>query len=358
MSIKIIDSHMHFSQWVREDGESTFDVLKNYQKNNNISGVDNMCCSNVPGMWDSYEIDQSILGAILKIENPLAFSHGCLYIPKDYTQVKNFRFKDQLEELMELGLDGVKICDFKPDAYKILNVEKLMDEYQEYISACEKYGVHMCWHVADPEANWDINQVSDYAKRKGWFYGTSEYPTFDELIAFTYSLLDAHPRLQVMLAHAFFKSFAPDEVVMILNKYPYLNIDLAPGWEMFKGFRANYEKWYNIFREYSNRFLYATDANMIYPDAHLNDLAQNSMKFFKTDDEFVVQGNRIAKGIKLEKEYLENIMYKNHERIVGEKPREINKTALKKYIERYLPLMPDSKNKQMTQEYYRKNLIS
>lgn len=355
--MKIIDAHMHIPQWVRYDGKSAFDIMREYQENNNISYVDNMCCSNNRNLWSGYEMDQSILGAIAKLENPTVFTHGCLYIPEDITQIKKYDFKSQLEELMELGLDGVKICDFKPDAYKTLNVEKLLGEYEEYIGYCEKYNVHMCWHVGDPKTCWDESLVSEAFKSRGWFYGDGTFPTYGEIMGLAYKLIDMHPNLSVLLAHAFFKSFDPDEMVELLQKYPNVNIDLAPGWEMHVGFRTYYEKWYDIFRKYSDRFLYATDASMISNDEGMNTIAQRVLRFLRTDDEFEIAGNRLSHGIKLEQSHLENILYKNHERIVGVTPKEINKTALKKYIERYLPLMPDSKNKKMTEEYYRKNLL-
>ena len=47
--------------------------------------------------------------------------------------------------------------------------------------------------------------------------------------------------------------------------------------------------------------------------------------------------------MKLPKEALENILYKNFERTVGNKPRKINKDALKKYIEKYKHLIPEEK---------------
>ena len=59
----------------------------------------------------------------------------------------------------------------------------------------------------------------------------------------------------------------------------------------------------------------------------------------------------------LEQGHLENILHKNHENAVGCTPRPIHRPALKKYIERYLPLMPDSRNRQMTESYYRKQLL-
>ena len=357
METKIVDGHMHITQWIGKDGKNVFDCIKDYQKVNQIAAIDNMCCSNNANLWGGYEMDQSILGAIVKIENPTVFTHGCLYIPQDVTEIQNYRFQDQLEELMELGLDGVKICDFKPDAYNILHVESLLQEYEAYIDACEKYNVHMCWHVADPQTCWDPDQVSEDFKRRGWFYGDGAHASYEKLIAYAYELLDRHPNLHVLLAHAFFKSFDPDEVIALLEKYPNVNIDFAPGWEMFDGFRTYYEKWYDIFRKYSTRFVFATDATMTSSAAHINAIAENVLRFLQTDDQFAVPGEHFAHGVKLEQDQLENILYKNHAAAVGEKPREINKQALKKYIERYLPLMPDSKNRQMTEEFYRKNLL-
>lgn len=354
----IIDGHMHLAQWENKDGESVFDVLRKYQEENGIVAVDNMCCTSNDTLWKGFEMDQNILGAIAKINNPSVFTHGCLYIPDNLPASSKIGVKDQFEELMELGLDGIKICDFKPDAYKLFNVEEHLEEYDEYIGLCEKYNVHMCWHVADPKTFWDPEKVSESAKKSGWFYGDGSFATYDRLIKLTYDFLDRHPNLNVMLAHMFFKGKNPDEIIALLDKYPNVNIDLAPGWAMFADFMDDYDKWCGIFRKYSDRFVYATDAGMcLTTESMTRGYAQYVLKFLQTDEEFEVYGKNFTRGIKLEREYLDNILYKNHQRIVGEKPRQINKQALKKHIERYLPMMPDSKNKQMTEEYYRKELL-
>lgn len=348
---------MHIPQWFRGDGKRAFEVIEEYRQDNDIAYVDNMCCSNNANLWDGYEMDQSILGAIAKLENPNVFTHGCLYIPQDSAQTGKYDFVGQLEEMMEIGLDGVKICDFKPDAYRILSVERRLDEYEKYIACCEKYGVHMCWHVADPAFFWDETKVSDEIKALGWFYGNGDYPTYEKLIAYAYELLDRHPKLHVQLAHAFFKSEEPDEVENLLKKYPDVQIDLAPGGEMFDGFRAQYDRWSSIFRTYSDRFVYATDASTTYSREEMSNLAQNVLRFLQTDDVFDFPGGHVAHGLGLEQAHLENILYKNHERAVGAAPQSICKSALKKAMNRYLPLMPDSQNKRMAEEYYRKNLL-
>jgi len=355
--MKKIDGHMHIPQWVRQDGRLVFDVIEEYCRSNELAYVDNMCCSNNANLWSGYEMDQSILGAIAKLENPRVFTHGCLYIPQDEAQFRKYDFKSQLEELMEIGLDGVKICDFKPDAYKLLGVERHLADYDEYIGYCEKYGVHMCWHVADPDFFWDGTKVSERIRQLGWFYGDSSYPSYEKLIDLAYQMIEKHPYLHVLLAHAFFKSNEPEEVEELLKKYSNVCIDLAPGAEMFDGFKTRYEQWYRIFRVYSDRFVYATDAATTQPTENMSRRAEHVLKFLSTDEEFIFNGKYATRGIRLDAEHLENILYRNHERDVGVLPRTINRNALKKYIDRYLPLMPDSNNKRMTEEYYRKNLL-
>ena len=359
MKNKIIDSHMHIAQWQGYDGKSVFDVIREYCEKNNIMAIDNMCCSNNATLWDGFEGDQNILGAIAKLECPNVFTHGCLYIPDNPSREEKFEVKNQLEELMELGLDGIKICDFKPDAYKLFDVENHLEEYEEYISLCEKYGVHMCWHVADPTTFWDADKVSDHAKQAGWFYGDGRHASYERLIDLAYGFIDRHPNLNVTLAHMFFKGKNPDEMTALLGKYPNVTIDFAPGAAMFGDFMQDYDKWCGIFREYSDRFLYATDVTLpLTSESMTGEIAEYVLKFLETDEAFRISyANIDSRGVKLEGERLDNMLYKNHDRIVGKKPREINRSALKKHIVRYLPLIPDSGNKQLTEEYYRKNLM-
>jgi predicted TIM-barrel fold metal-dependent hydrolase len=126
---------------------------------------------------------------------------------------------------------------------------------------------------------------------------------------------------------------------------------------MFNGFRTHYEKWYRIFRQYSNRFLFATDAATHATPESLQNRAGYVLRFLKTDDEYFVRENCTAHGIRLEQEHLEKILYRNHERTVGKDPNPIDKAALKKHIERYLPLMPNTRNRALTEAYFRKNLL-
>lgn len=43
---RAIDAHMHVCQWFLDSGETSFNVLERYQKDNCLEAVDIMCCSN------------------------------------------------------------------------------------------------------------------------------------------------------------------------------------------------------------------------------------------------------------------------------------------------------------------------
>ncbi len=351
--MKRIDAHMHVCQWFSKDLCTAFEALERYQQENEIESVDIMACSNENNLWDGYELDQNIIAAITKLEVPSTYIHGCMVIPPLSEEA---RFQDQLEELYAMGFDGIKCCEYKPDSYKIHQMDQREEAFEAYFSWCEAHHFPMCWHVADPDTFWHWETVPDWAKEANWFYGDGSFPSYEALYQKTYAILDRHPNLHVMLAHAYFLSGKPDEVRALFGKYPRVTLDLAPGWEMFEGFYTHRAEWSDIFRTYSDRILYATDADMTASVQQSGKLAKDVYRFLTTDDEFTTNGDYRTKGIALEEEHLHKILYTNAKRIVGNRPRPIDKGLLRKHIQKMLPILPDTRNRQMIEQYLRKRL--
>ncbi|MBR3998727.1 MAG: hypothetical protein IKI93_10345, partial [Clostridia bacterium] len=88
-------------------------------------------------------------------------------------------------------------------------------------------------------------------------------------------------------------------------------IDLAPGGEMFDGFRIYHVQWCRIFRKYSNRFMFATDVSTSQPTEYMTNLSEKVLRFLQTEDEFAFSAANTAHGIGLEKEHLENILWQH-----------------------------------------------
>ncbi len=358
MKVKI-DAHMHLSSWFCSDNETrAIDALADYYKAHGFASAGIMCCSNNKNLWARYEPDQCILAAIAKHELPNTYIHGCMMLP---TLVKSgdvpsaFDFKYQLDMLMAMGFDGIKFIEFKPDSFKINEIKKNFPAFEEYFSHCEKNDIPMCWHIADPEEFWDENKVPAFAKARGNFFGDGTFPSYDELYEMTYGILDRHPKLRVMLAHAFFLSEYPERMTALLEKYPNVTIDLAPGWEMFTGFYNHYNEWYGIFRKYSDRFIFATDADMTFGAQRANDLAEHELRFLATGDEFITHGNRHTRGIALENEQLEKLIGGNCKKIYGDCPKALDTAVFKEYCKTFLPYIPESQNKYEIEKYLKKD---
>ncbi len=354
-----LDAHMHITQWYANNGERSIDVLDKYCKSAGLDGADIMCCSNNRDLWDGYEADQCILAAITKNELPNTYIHGCMMLPnlvKSGDVPEAFDFKYQLDMLMSMGFDGIKCCEFKPDSFKINEMAKNMEEFEVYFDHCEKKDIPMCWHVADPEEFWDVNLAPKFAVEAGWVYCDGSFPSYDELYGITYGILDRHPNLRVMLAHAFFLSEYPEKMVALLEKYPNVTIDLSPGWEMFKGYKNHYDEWYNIFRKYSDRFHFATDADMFFGDGEALHLASNVLRYLETTDEYITPCDHFTRGIALEREHLDKILVGNTKRLLGNTPKALDRAVLKEYAKTFMPYIPESKNKTEIEKYLKKNI--
>ncbi len=164
----------------------------------------------------------------------------------------------QVKELIAMGADGIKLLDGKTADRKRLNRrldDPIFDKMYAYL---EENRIPIVSHVGDPRRNWDINQVSEYARKKGWFYDET-YPTLDELYEEVDGILTKHPKLRLTLAHFYFISDRYEQAVEMMEKWENVRFDLTPGGEMFVHFTEDIEKWRAFFVKYADRITYGTD---------------------------------------------------------------------------------------------------
>ena len=167
-------------------------------------------------------------------------------------------YLSQVKQLLSMGADGIKILDGKTGDRKRLGRrldDPIFDEMYRYI---EEKGITVTMHVGDPRDNWDITKVSEYARKKGWFYDET-YPTLDELYGEVDGILTKFPKLKLNLAHFFFMGDSYDKAVAFMEKWENTSFDLTPGGEMFVHFTADHGKWKAFFEKYADRLTYGTD---------------------------------------------------------------------------------------------------
>ena len=250
---------------------------------------------------------------------------------------KDIPYAEQLDKLIELGCDGVKFIQMKPDRIKALG--KTLDDpsYDEALTKMERQGIPAIIHSGDPTYFWDLSRMKPSQIERGWYYGDKGYMPPDEIYRADFRMLEKHPDLKVVFAHLFFLSEDIEEARRVLLRYPNVKYDLAPGWQMFLDFSKNIEAWREFFIEFSDRILFGTDSSDgKIVNAELNAdvysvLTHDRSDFvsFKYYGHLADAGEIRIKGLELPEEVVGKICYRNFIDLVGEDPRPVNIPLLK-----------------------------
>lgn len=329
---RFIDSHIHLYSWYNEKGIDLFEGLDNFQKGCVANAIN--ICSLSQGEYG--DVSNNIMCALYKLHNPTAFAYGGLVYPSYPVRLPlptDLNFATQYQELMEIGFDGIKLLETKPTTLQKLGVAINNECYDEFFKQAEKDGTHFIWHVADPEFFW--------AKEKNYdndcYYGNGGYSSFDEIFSWVYEVLERYPKLNVTFAHFFFLVDKPSKLEELFEKYENLSIDITPGTEMYEVFNANHSFYREFFEKYADRIIFGTDCG--FPAIDYNALLTESVYNVITTDELVDNIWQVkAKGLRLSDEASDKILYTNFAE-KHEKPKEINKKALKEYIRKYFHLI-------------------
>ena len=339
---KVIDSHVHITAWEDKDGtpfEHCFDEM--IEK----TGITAVNVTALPAGKDR-NVKNNIMLAFYKLANEKAFAHGGLIYheyPAPDKMPDGMDFVTQYKELMEIGFDGMKMLEGKPTLHKKVGHDLSDDLFDPYFAELEKDGTHLIFHVNDPEEFW-APDADQWIKDAGWYYGDGGFASNEEVYRQMERILEKHPNLCVNFAHFFFYSKRPEKLIEMFNTYPNMGVDVTPGGEMYIAFDERREYYTDFFNKYSERIQYGTDSYCPYGTESYCWLTDRVYRYFATDEQFKGFADRIHTGMKLPKETLENIFYKNFERTVGKEPKKINKSALLSYIEKYRHLMSEYEN--------------
>ena len=327
---KVIDSHLHFYDWKSEDGEYFFNCFEPYRNEMGLAGL-NLCA--LPSGYGT-DVTSNLMCAVYKLINKDTFAHaGLLYdkYPMSGRLPEEMRFPTQLDELEAIGFDGIKMIEGKPTMHRTIGKNLLNPDHDEFFTEAEKRGTHIVFHVTDP--------IDFWTKEGGDYYGDSTYASYEEIYRQAYKILENHPNLKVTFAHFFFKSETPEELEELFEKYPNVCVDLTPGWEMYLSFYERKEYFKEFFTKYSKRIVLGTDAYFPRPTECSMWLVDRVYRFLSSSDVVKAVADRYESGLCIPDEAIEDIAHGNFERRVGEKPKPINKEALKAYYAKYKHLM-------------------
>ena len=329
---KVIDSHLHFYDYKDENGKDFFHCFEEYRNEMGLAGI-NLCA--LPSGYGC-DVTSNLMCAVYKLINKDTFAHaGLLYdkYPMGESLPSNMDFVTQLDELEKIGFDGVKLIEGKPTMHRTIGKNLLHKEFDKFFAEAERRKTHLVFHVNDPKEFWTTEGLD--------YYGDDTYASHEELYRQAYAILENHPNLTVTFAHFFFKSEHPEDLIELFEKYPNMCVDLTPGWEMYLSFYENKEYFKSFFEKYSKRILLGTDAYFPRPTECSMWLVDRVYRFISSPDVVKAVADRYESGLCISDDAINDITHKNFERRVGEKPKEVNKKALKDYYEKYKHLMTE-----------------
>lgn len=338
----VLDSHYHIQNWNDREGRNIFDSIRQYKDGKGFHSV-NLCAlsSYHHGAEMVSGAENNILMALCKLHFPDLFIHGGLVyesfpVPQSITE--GFDPLTQYRELMEIGFDGIKILETKPDQAKLIGCPFSDPFYEPFFAAAAQDGTHFVFHVADPITCWGPQHYYANGNPLPLPYGDGTYPAKEALYEQILTVLENHPTLNFTFAHFFFMSDEMERLGNIFDKFPNVCVDLTPGVEMYGSFGQDVAYTREFFSKYSDRILFGTDSNDCDHQAGNWDIGQQVFDFLTTDKALDAWGYQF-KGIQLDNAAADNILYKNFLQKVSPTPKGINTPALIAYYEKYRHLI-------------------
>ena len=334
---KFIDCHIHLCEWFDQSGKSFYEILDDLQQKTRPEKI----CVVASEYLDLGGVEQNILTALYKLHNPTAYANGCIVFPSAPVTMPLPDGMDaltQYEELMEIGIDGLKLL-CKSDIEKLLALPINHSFYDEMFAKAEKDQTPILWHVADPESFWSPE------RQRSNGYGDGTYPSFETLFRQTFDVLKKHPRLAVTFAHFLFLSDRPEILESIFDHYENVSIDVTPGTEMYVNFSGDLPFYRAFFEKHADRILFGTDATVpIRADAE--ERIQSVYRAMVTGDTVPMgRARRPVQGLALPPDVADRVLRKNFLQRWGKAPKPINRNALKAYIEKYAHMISHGETK-------------
>jgi hypothetical protein len=282
--------------------------------------------------------------AFYKLANKDTFAYGGFIYPsypanEDEMKKADMSLTAQLDELNEIGFDGIKMLEGKPNLYARVGKALDSDFFDEAFAKMEREGTYLLMHAVDPSSFWENG--TEEAIAKGWFYGDeSKYPSYNEIYRQVESFLEKHPSLNLCLAHFFFCSENPEKIENMLEKYKNLTFDITPGGEQYFRMLNEWEYWHDFILRYQDKIFYGTDFYAFSDENEENwktafwRRPRFVRQFFETDTEHDYLGRKF-RGIKLDEKILQKLYWDNAMGWFGE-PKKIDVAYMQKKAETLL----------------------
>ncbi len=196
----------------------------------------------------------------------------------------------------------------------------------------EKNKIPVCGHIGEPKNCWlPLNEMTVNNDRKYFeeypqyhMYLHPDFPSYEDQIRSRDNLLKKHPDLHFMGAHLGSLEWDIDELGKRFDMFPNFTVDLSARiCHIQKQTIDDREKVRDFFIKYGNRIIYGTDMGDFYEGTtEPDELIANTRKSWLRDWKFLTTDSLMTswevdgefRGLKLPRNVIENIYYKNAEK--------------------------------------------
>ncbi len=335
--LPIIDCHTHF-------GGEDLNAIDGMLEQEAASGVSQIAIliSSFPGRVNA---NPEGLYAKARHQEKVYLFAGLDYsaIAKDVDHRWTYSLAQQVDRLAAMGCDGIKMLNGKPNYRRSSGLALDCVIYDDYFARLEECGFPVLWHVNDPEEFWNPDEAPEWAKGPGWLYD-EKAPTKESIYEECERVLERHPKLNIMFAHFYFLSDDLARAGAMLDRYPNVCFDLAPGIEMLYNFTKRPDEAREFFVKYQDRIVFGTDFGPGGRDSRLW-VVRN---FLETEEEFHVPTDErlfwpdhrtMIQGIALPEEVLKKMYGGNFRRQVSAQPSALNRGLVLAELDRLTVLL-------------------
>lgn len=317
------DLHYHAHKGLSADETKDY-----FLKLKELNGVEKINIASIPVVNDggSYRLQNLRVLMLKNMLFPYAFSFMGL------VHGTNEDYLTQIKKGLDMGFEGLKILETKPDVQKNFNIRLTSCEFEPMFEFLEENGIPVLMHVGDPADSWDIEKVDKWAYEHGRFYGLPGFLSLDELYSDVEQILERHPKLRLILAHFYFLSGQLSKAEELFEKYPNVCFDLTPGKEMYKNFSANTEKAREFFIKYADRLYFGTDVHDTVMPKYHSDLYTLVDKMLCETEPYECR-EITYNPLGLPAAVCEKIKKDNFIKLLGAEPKQLNIDLIKSEIE-------------------------
>ena len=248
-------------------------------------------------------------------------------------RVKTPRLAEQVDGLVDMGCDGIKMIEGKPTSRQRMDIPVTDPYFADYWARVEELGFPIVWHVNDPEEFWDPEKIPGWAKERNWGYGPGDVQK-EQLYAEVDEVLNGHPNLRIIFAHFYFLSADLARAGRFFDEHPTVHFDLAPGIEMLYNLSHDPDAARAFFTKYADRIVFGTDLFSNLSEEQGRIRAGLVFRWLESEDTFRVPEaadfllgppeDGLIRGMSLPADVLTKIYSENFARLAGSEPRALN----------------------------------